>query len=221
MPNQMYLIVALLLVLGLVLLWMGFRRLLGGRRRFSGMFNTLLGTLLIALAVGIVGVLANLYTYHQLTQEQPVGSVEFVRWGPQQYVVTLTSTDTAAVPLEFSLLGDEAQLDARILKWKGMGTLLGFETLYRLDRLSGRYRNVADEKGKERTVYALGENAGLEIWTLINRYQQWVPWVDAIYGNAVYLPMSQGAVYTVSMTTSGLVARPGNDSAANAVQNWR
>jgi hypothetical protein len=221
MPNQIYLIIALLLVLGLVLLWMGFRRLLGHRRMFSGTFNTLLGALLISLAVGVVGVLANLYTYQQLTREQPVGDIHFTRWGTQQYVATLTLADnTAAVPLEFSLLGDEAQLDARILKWKGIGNLLGFETLYRLERLGGRYRNVADETGKERTVYALAENPGIEIWSLVNQYQQWLPWVDATYGNAVYLPMAHDAVYSLSMSNSGLVARPGNDSAGAVLRDW-
>jgi hypothetical protein len=188
---------------------------------FSGTFNTLLGALLISLAVGIVGVLANLYTYQQLTREQAVGNIHFVRWGTQQYVATLTLADNTAVPLEFSLLGDEAQLDARILKWKGVGNLLGFETLYRLERLGGRYRNVADETGKERTVYALAENPGIEIWSLINQYQQWMPWVDATYGNAVYLPMAHDAVYAISMSNSGLVVRPGNDNASAVLRDWR
>jgi len=56
------------------------------------------------------------------------------------------------------LRGDEWQIDARVLKWRGMAVLIGFDTLYRLDRLSGRYRDITQERIGLRTVHSLSEN---------------------------------------------------------------
>ena len=64
----------------------------------------------------------------------------------------------------FVLSGDEWQLDARVLKWKGWANLFGLDAQYRLERVSGRYRDIEQERTGERTVYALAENPGLDLW---------------------------------------------------------
>ena len=56
---------------------------------------------------------------------------------------------------------------------------------------------------------------------IMQRYSEWVPWVDAVYGNAAYVPMADGARFVVSIGASGLVARPGNSDAEKAVRHWR
>lgn len=217
MTNPLYIIIGLLLLLGFVLLWIGIHRLV--RRRFlAGAFNSILGACLMAIAVGIIGAAANLYTYQRLTQEQPIGRLSFEQYAPQEFIATLSSPEKSQQ--RFSILGDECQLDARILKWQGMGTLLGLDTLFRLERISGRYRETGQENDKARSIYPLAERAGIEFWTLVNRFDRWLPWVDAVYGNAVYVPMADDAEFLISMTTSGLVARPGNDVAERTIRNW-
>lgn len=218
MTDKIYLIIALILLLGLLLVGMGIRRMFG-RRKLGGGINVVLGIVLVVIAVSSVGVLANLYTYHQLTGEQPVGTLTFEKFAPREYVATLnTGSGTSR---QFTVFGDECQMDARILKWHYFANLIGFDTVYRLDRISGRYRDVAAEKTAERSVYALAENPGIEIWSIINRFNDFIPWIDAVYGNAVYLPMEQGAVYAITMTDSGLIARPRNAVAEQAVNHWR
>jgi hypothetical protein len=218
MTDKIYLIIALVFLLGLLLVGMGIRRLFG-RRKLGGGVNIVLGIALVATAVGSVGVLANLYTYHKLTEEHPVGTLRFEKFAPREYVATL-DTGTGS-PREFTVFGDECQMDARILKWHYFANLIGFDTVYRLDRISGRYRDVAAEKTAQRSVYALSEGAGIEIWPIINRFNEHLPWIDAIYGNAVYLPMEHGAAYRITMTGSGLIARPQNAIAEQAVKHWR
>jgi hypothetical protein len=48
-----------------------------------------------------------------------------------------------------------------------------------------------------------------------------VPWVDALFGSATFVPMADGALYAVSVSQSGLIARPANQAARNAVAGWR
>ena len=73
----------------------------------------------------------------------------------------------------------------------------------------------------ERTVYALSENPGVDLWTLSVDYPRWLPFVDAVYGSATYLPMADGARYEVSITQSGLIARPLNDAAQDGGGKWK
>lgn len=218
MADKIYLIIALVLLLGLLLVGMGIRRLFG-RYKFSGGLNILFGIVLVTAAVSSVGIMANLYTYHRLTAEHPIGSLSFEKYAPREYIASLDTGSGS--PRQFTVLGDECQVDARILKWHYFANLIGFDSVYRLDRISGRYRDVAAEQTEERSVYALTEDPGIEIWSIINRFNDFIPWVDAIYGNAVYLPMEQGAAYRITMTDSGLIARPQNAVAEQAVKHWR
>jgi hypothetical protein len=48
-----------------------------------------------------------------------------------------------------------------------------------------------------------------------------VPFADALYGSAVYVPMAEGAEYAVTVSQSGLVVRPANDAARKSVGGWR
>jgi hypothetical protein len=98
---------------------------------------------------------------------------------------------------------------------------MGFDTAYRLERISGRYSRIEDERNLPRTVYPLNPPNRLDLWELVHRYHSWLPWVDAIYGSAVYLPMADAASYEIKVSQSGLVARPLNQAARDALGNWR
>ncbi len=167
----------------------------------------------IAMLVGI-----NLLTYARFTAEQPVATISFHQLGSRRYDVTLVRHDGDI--LRTTLTGDEWELDARIIKWKGIATVIGFKPLYRLQRLSGRYTRIGDELSRPPTAVALANDPGVSLWELAHRESGWLPLVDAAYGTATYLPMSNGAVYRVSMSVTGLVARPANAAARKAVDNW-
>jgi hypothetical protein len=59
------------------------------------------------------------------------------------------------------------------------------------------------------------------LWYLAREYKQWVPWLDALYGSAAYVPMADGAAYEVKVSQSGLTARPLNQAARSAVGGWQ
>ena len=107
-----------------------------------------------------------------------------------------------------SLRGDEWQVDARIVKWKAFANLVGFDAAYRLERISGRYDDIAQERGEPHSVFPLAPGTRLDTWAMIKRFSQWLPWVDALYGSAVYVPMADGAVFEVMVSQSGLLVRP-------------
>ncbi|HVJ24659.1 MAG TPA: hypothetical protein VM756_12050, partial [Burkholderiales bacterium] len=175
-------------------------------------------TVLLVAAVAAL-VAANLYTYARLTHEQEAARVSMRQLGERHYVLSVQPKGEP--PRHFELRGDEWQMDARVLKWRAMGNLLGFDTLYRLERLSGRYGSVAAERAGPRTVHDLSEETSLDLWSLVRRHHAYIPFADALYGSAVYVPMSEGAEYTVSVSASGLLVRPVNDTARKAVGGWK
>jgi hypothetical protein len=204
-------------VLGVILFILGIQRV-WRRRVLMGSLEGLVGLLLLAVAALMAAISINLYTYDRLTHESKIAEISFQVIGPQHFGAVVTLKNKGEI---LDLRGDEWQIDARVLKWRGMAVLIGFDTLYRLDRLSGRYRDITQERTGLRTVHSLSEEQGLDLWMIGRRYAHWIPWVDAVYGSATYMPMVDGASYTVSVSSTGLLARPSNDIARKAIGVWR
>jgi hypothetical protein len=212
-------ITILIALFGLLLLALACQRLF--RARFlAATGSALTGFLLLAVAGFLFVVSLNLHTYARLTHEKPVAEIVFEARGPQQFRATLAEVPSGEMQL-FMLSGDEWQLDARVLKWRGWANLLGLDAQYRLERIGGRYRDIEQERNGVRTVYPLSENPGLDLWMLSTQYPRWLPFVDAVYGSATYMPMADGARYEISITQSGLIARPMNPAAETAAGSWR
>jgi hypothetical protein len=202
---------------GSLLLFAAVRRL-RRRRVFGGVLTGATALVLILLSVCALLVAENLQTYQRLSFEQAAGELQLTRTGPREFNAALTYPSGERA--NFSLRGDEWQVDARVLKWHAFANLIGFDTAYRLERLGGRYSTVEDERAQARTVYALNPPQRIDPWDLARRYHSWIPWVDAVYGSATFLPMADGALYEIKVSQSGLVARPLNQSAREAVSGW-
>jgi hypothetical protein len=194
-------------------------RRLRRRRLLSGAACGVGAVALFLLAACALLVASDVRTYRRLSAEQRAGEIEFSSTGVLQFngILTYPAGERAA----FSLRGDQWQVDARILKWRAFADLMGFDTAYRLERISGRYSRIEDERDLPRTLYPLNPPHRLDLWELVHRYHSWLPWVDAIYGSAVYLPMADAASYEINVSQSGLVARPLNQAARDALGNWR
>ena len=189
------------------------------RRRPVRATRSLAGGAVSACAGGASIMLAfSYYGYGRLVDEQYIGKIKFTESAPEQYVARLMLD--AEQDKMFEILGNEWQMDARVVIWKPQATLLGLDPIFQLDRLSGRYSEVEDELSKIRSVHSLSEPVTLDVWQFAHKYPDLLPGVDAHYGTATYLPMAHGAIFEVSMTRTGLIARPVNEAAENAVGEW-
>lgn len=162
----------------------------------------------------------DIMSYRQLLKESAVATVHFEKTSPQTYTATLITDDYQKS--YFQLKGDQWQIDARIIRWHPNLIRMGFETIYRMDRISGRYNSFQQELHGERTVYPIRENSyGIDIWRYL-RDLPWVhQWIDATYGSATYVPMGDGAVYEIRMGYSGLSVHPANAASREAVTTWQ
>ena len=209
----LFVVLALFLVLGAARVLLKGSWILGWLRGMAGLA-------LLAVSVFLVLSAFDLYSYKQLSKEEIIATLSFSRAAPEEYKVSLV--DSSGVEKVYELRGDLWQLDARLLKWDDALAKVGFTPGYRLDRLSGRYYSLEKEQNEQRTVYQLGHSrSSLDVWSWLKEYGGSLSMVDASYGSATYLPMSDGALFSVSLANSGLIARPLNDRAKEAVKNWQ
>ena len=217
---MLYSLIALvILLIGAFVAYKAARVLLRGSW-IAGWFRGMFGLCLLAVGL-VIGLMAfDIYRYKQIQYEQVVATISLVKNGDQQFTATLV--DSKGNKEKFNLRGDQWQLDARIFKVKGYLSTFGLRPAYRLERLSGRYYDLEQEHTGPRTVYALNESLyGVDVWRWINRYPRWMPVMDAVYGSATFLPMADRALYEISLSSTGLLARPLNREAEEAISVWK
>lgn len=163
------------------------------------------GTLLLLAAFGLAGLGGLLRQYAWLLEDVPVATISLRNLAPQRFEATLRLGDETVRTLV--VLGDQWQLDARVIRWTLPGQLAGIPPVYRFERLSGRYADPAQDQSGERSVHDLrGE---WDFWEFRQRWLADLPIADARWGSAAYLPMLDGATYQVYVSPrGGLVAKP-------------
>lgn len=208
----------LALVIALIAIYIFYKaaKLLWQNSWFVGFCRGFFGLALMGVAAVIAITAFDLYSYKQVLQEQVVATIHFDKIEDQHYFAVLADKEGQEQRVE--LRGDQWQLDARLVKWKGYLASFGLKPAYRLERLSGRYYDIEQETTEKRTAHRVHPDFyGVDVWQLINKYPDWLPIVDAVYGSATYLPMKDGALFEISLTQSGLLARPINQAARDAL----
>lgn len=222
-----WIIPGLVALLALIVLLRGLAALFGGRA-FSGLAGILFGGAVLGITGAALLLGLDVQTYQRLTYERPVATIAVHQIGPKYYQATLTpAVDDGMEPVAakaYPIHGDEWRVEARVLKWKPWANVLGLDTQYRLDRLSGRYDATEDELHAERSVYDLRPDppSQVDLWALARKYSRYAPVVDTLYGSGASMPMKDGAEYEVWITQDGLLALPSNDKAREAsATGWR
>lgn len=208
-----WIIIAVCTLLTIVLLFAGVASLCRGKLMQGG-GRCIVGLLFGIAAVVGAGVSATLYTYQVLTATQPVAEVGLVQTGAAQFDATVTLPDGHSQV--YALQGQSWMLSAQVLVWEGLPRWLGLAPRYRLAQLSAHYSNLQQERTAEHTVYDLTP-AGSQWVHWLTKVPGVQNWVRTVEGSAVYMPMVNGAQYSVELTGTGLLAAPLNAVAKRAV----
>ena len=184
------------------------------RRLVSGMLWSLQSLLFFALFGIILLMYSNLYSYQRLTHESPIADIYLRKLAHQEYQLSLSLSERDEDQHYYVIKGDQWLLDARILKWKGWANLIGLDSFYQLERLSGRYHDPVQASRQSGTVIDLSQQPrGLDIWKLKQLLRDRMSFVDTVFGQGVYMPMIDGAHFQVSIGQAGLIVRPANQQA--------
>ncbi len=174
------------------------------RHWLGGAIRGLVALLLLALAALAATVTVGLQGYRALTFEEVAATVRTEPVAAQRFRATITLPDRRLAMYE--LAGDAFYVDAHVLKWHPWASLLGLRTVYELDRVAGRYNNIADERAKPHTAYALARSKPVDLFFMARR-RLLGPLVDAEYGSATFVAATQARTFEVRVSTTGLLAR--------------
>lgn len=167
-------------------------------RSLAGLLLIALGTLAGTVAVGIQG-------FQALTREDVAARVAVRPIGAQRFEATFQVPDRP--DMTFELAGDQIYVDAHILKWTPLANVLGLHTAYELDRVAGRYDDIAQERSAERTIFPLSEDKPVDLFGLRRRFTQLAPLLDAEYGSGTFVPVKRRANFEIRISTTGLLIR--------------
>ena len=205
LTNSPYFLSAVtLVVIGLLLSFTGFVALLRARVG-SFTIQTLLGLLLLAIG-SLAGMIAfGIQGYQTLTREEVVAHISVSPVAPQRFAASFRFPDGRVA--NFMIAGDEIYVDAHILKWQPLANLFGLHTAYELDRVGGRYRNIEQEREAERTIHSLSQDKPVNLFVLRQRHTFFAILLDAKYGSATFVPVTQSAELELKISTTGLIMR--------------
>jgi hypothetical protein len=203
-------------VLGLILLFAGFAKM-AGLKPFAGVARLAFGSGFLGLAGVIAFAGLNLQTYKRLTYERPVATVKFT--------AVPDRADTYRADVVFSdgqmllqadgtapvFRGNEWQIGAKVIKFKPMANILGYDSIYRLEHMRSldamQFSSEVVTEGKIDGMKIVEAEPGLDVGGLAAKYGSNFG-IDAEYGSATYQPMGDGFEYEVTITQDALIARP-------------
>lgn len=193
-----------LLIFGIILTFTGIVALMRARMS-SFTFNTLLGLLLLSLG-GFAGMIGfGTHGYQTLSREEVAARISVSPLAPQRFSATFRYPDGRVS--NFIIEGDEIYIDAHILKWQPLANLFGLHTAYELDRVGGRYRDIEEERLAPRTLHSLSQDKPVNLFGLRQRHAFLSLLLDAKYGSASFVPVTQSAELELRVSTTGLMIR--------------
>lgn len=213
-----YLIIAVLLgLLAVAICALALRLLLG-----SWLLQWLRGTAgLLVLAVAVLVALAawDLRSYRSIVSDKPIATLAFAQLEDRHFAVTLV--DQGGSEQRVALDGDMWQLDVRVLRVPESLAQLGLKSGFRLARVSGRYLSLEDEQRLPRSTIELNQTAPLfDVWSWLQRVNRYFSPLEAVSASASYLPMIDGAMYSVLVEAGSVVVYPLNDHTKVALERW-
>lgn len=178
------------------------------------------GLLLLGAAVVLALAGWDIRSYQQVSATRPIATLAFSKIDDKQFNVNLV--DQAGNEQRYQLSGDLWRLDARVLKWFDAAARAGVKPGYRLDRLSGRYIALSDEQKLPHTAIDLNnEQSYFDMWSQLRAVNRYFSVIEAQDASANYLPMADGALYSVTIGAAGLVVQPLNERARLAIEQWQ
>lgn len=208
---------AIALIAALVL-WIALRILLNSSW-FLGWLRGTVGLLFLGFAA-LVGLIAwDLTSYKALPVDKPLVTLGFKAEGEQRYRVTLLE---GAQERSVTLEGDLWQLDARLFGLRGLAELIGLQSGYRLEKLSGRFLAIEQQALAQKPKAELAQSPyGIDLWRWLRLGQRDLFLFDPQALRVPYLPIADGAAYSVRLTSTGLLAEPLNAPARQALKDWQ
>ncbi|MCJ7664918.1 MAG: hypothetical protein MUO24_11850 [Desulfobacterales bacterium] len=169
----------------------------------------LLILLLISASIALLFLGAFIQSYTAFTQRELAATIHCTTVPGTEDTMALElvtrESPTTTKNRRYLLRGQQWTVEGHILKWDDRLNFLGLRTMYKLTRVRGRYLLADDERNKPATVYSLIPNEDNPGWRWLYEYGPRLPFVEAVYGNAVFTFPAEAKTFDIHVTTSGFM----------------
>ena len=186
-------------------------------------FNTLKVAFYLTLSFFIFVSVQELSDFYSSAKREAILQIQIEKLDHQMYQISLlpSSKNSQQEKQRYLVYGDMWQVDLKVLSWNKIISYLGIDTLYSLDRLNGRYKDIEDELTKERSIYSLKSDSINDIAWPYALVLLEITLVRSFYGASVYAPMANQAEFSVYLTNTGIELNADNEEATLALKRWK
>ena len=169
----------------------------------------LLRLLLVLALVALTAFSIALGAYRAFSHEELVAIVRCEKLNrPGEFLLEVTpmEDEIPGITQRYEMAGDQWSIGGDVLKWEPWLAFAGLKSRHKLTRLSSRYWTAQAEMTQPRKDYDL--NGGTSpVWRWFYSSGTPLPFIDAVYGNAAYVPVQPGRRWGVYVTHSGYFIR--------------
>jgi hypothetical protein len=168
------------------------------------------GVALVGAAAGALGLLVALQAWSGFTKKIHVAEIQCIEIAPQKlrvYLVPIEPDGQRGATETYEVAGDAFQVGGEILRFKNWLTALGVASVYKLDRVEGRWLKAEDANAHQGTAFDRGGGVGPG-WLQLYKDGAHGPlgWMVAgAHGQAVSQLPDRRAVYDLYVTPNGFI----------------
>ncbi len=175
-------------------------------------YLTALATSAVLLSVGVAasGLLMTLRGYRAFTKRTHVAELQCIELNPghlRVYYVPIEGDGVRGATETYDLDGDQFTVGGDVLRFRPWLTFLGVTTIYKVNRIEGRWNKAADANAHKATAFDIGGGEGSS-WLNLYRDGTRGPLKYAIagaHGGAVSQLPDRRAVYDLFVTDDGYI----------------
>lgn len=212
-------VAGLIVLLGLFVLFLG-GLVLSRPGWIMGWLRGTSGLLMVGGAIALAVFAVNIFNYQLHNPELPVATLSITQESPQHFRALVT--DSKGNEQIKDIEGDLWQINLRTINWGGLPSAIGFKTGFRLEDIRGRYLALEQETTNDRKVHLLSEpDLIIDTWSWLEGAAMVLRWIRPEHHTTRYTPLADGAIYSLLLTSTGVIIRPVNERAELAVKEWR
>lgn len=211
-------VAGLIVLLGVLVLFLG-GLVLSRPGWMLGWLRGTSGLLMVAAAIAFAVFAVNIFNYQLHNPELPVMNLSITEETPQHYRALIT--DSKGREQIKDIEGDLWQLHLRAINWGGLPSAIGFKTGYRLETIRGRYVTLEQETASDRKIHVLSESdIVINTWRWLEYLSLAFSWIRPEQHTTRFTPLADGAIYSILLTSTGVIIRPVNERAEIAIKEW-
>jgi hypothetical protein len=177
---------------------------------FSGFIRGVIGMAMLSASVAGGYIIFDMLSFKTVQPSTAIAEISVSKTSRQRFEISIKGPSVNQSNID--VLGDQAEFKIQMLLWSGPAIDAGLKTAYRFESVQGRFLTLEQEKSIDQSPHLLKPMPFIQFWRFLNQYPL-IPFVEAKYAEAIYVPLANGAIFELVLETDGIKIQPKNAAA--------